>query len=134
MDQNAFLHTICAHPDDDAPRLVYADWLDERGDPRGEFIRVQCELAGLREDDPKWTALKEREQTLLSQHHEKWLKEIPEWAREDVEFHRGFVDSVAVGIRNLLEQGNVEALFATCPLQALRIYGFSGLPSYDLRQ
>ena len=24
-----------------APRLVYADWLDERDDPRGEFIRVQ---------------------------------------------------------------------------------------------
>jgi uncharacterized protein (TIGR02996 family) len=26
------------------PALIYADWLEERGDPRGEFIRAQCEL------------------------------------------------------------------------------------------
>ena len=40
-----FIAAILANPDDDVPRLVYADYLDERGDPRGEFIRVQCELA-----------------------------------------------------------------------------------------
>ena len=32
-------------PDDDAPRLAYADWLEEHGNPLGEFIRAQCELA-----------------------------------------------------------------------------------------
>lgn len=41
----ALLATIREHPDLDGPRLVYADWLEERGDPRGEFIRVQLELA-----------------------------------------------------------------------------------------
>lgn len=35
---------IIATPDDDLPRLVMADRLDELGDPHGEFIRVQCEL------------------------------------------------------------------------------------------
>jgi uncharacterized protein (TIGR02996 family) len=46
--QTAFLKAILADTDgDDGPRLVYADWLDEHGDPRGEFIRVQCELARL---------------------------------------------------------------------------------------
>ena len=41
-----FLEAICATPQDDTPRLVYADWLDEHGDPaRAEFIRVQVELA-----------------------------------------------------------------------------------------
>ena len=39
---DAFLQAIIENPDDDAPRLLYADWLEERGDPRGEFIRVQC--------------------------------------------------------------------------------------------
>lgn len=35
-----------ARRDDDAPRLEYADWLDEQGDAeRAEFVRVQCELA-----------------------------------------------------------------------------------------
>ena len=39
-----FLATIIANPDDDAPRLMLADMLEERGDPRADFIRVQCEL------------------------------------------------------------------------------------------
>jgi uncharacterized protein (TIGR02996 family) len=42
----AFLQAMIETPDDDTPRLVYADWLDEHGDPdRAEFIRIQCELA-----------------------------------------------------------------------------------------
>jgi len=40
-----FLRAICAAPDDDAPRLVFADWLDETGDPeRAEFIRRHVQL------------------------------------------------------------------------------------------
>lgn len=42
---DAFLAGIIESPDDDFPRLQYADWLEERGDVRGEFVRVQCELA-----------------------------------------------------------------------------------------
>ncbi len=43
---DAFLADIVAHPDDDAPRLIYADYLDDQGQPeRAEFIRVQCALA-----------------------------------------------------------------------------------------
>ncbi|MCA9068942.1 MAG: TIGR02996 domain-containing protein, partial [Planctomycetaceae bacterium] len=29
----AFLKEIVANPDDLTPRLIYADWLDEQGDP-----------------------------------------------------------------------------------------------------
>jgi uncharacterized protein (TIGR02996 family) len=40
-----FLRAIISNPADDGPRLVYADWLDERGQPeRAEFIRLQIEL------------------------------------------------------------------------------------------
>lgn len=43
---HAFLAAIKAAPDDDLPRLVAADWLEEHGETdRAEFIRVQCELA-----------------------------------------------------------------------------------------
>lgn len=46
-----FLAAICATPEDDGPRLIYSDWLEERGDAeRAEFIRVQCKLARL---DPR---------------------------------------------------------------------------------
>lgn len=30
-EERALLRAICAKPNEDAPRLVYADWLDERG-------------------------------------------------------------------------------------------------------
>jgi uncharacterized protein (TIGR02996 family) len=40
MDDEGFLQAIAAAPNDDAPRLVYADWLDERGDDRGNYLRV----------------------------------------------------------------------------------------------
>ncbi|HKB04413.1 MAG TPA: TIGR02996 domain-containing protein [Gemmataceae bacterium] len=39
-EEGAFLRAIYADPADAAPRLVYADWLDERNDPRGEAIRL----------------------------------------------------------------------------------------------
>lgn len=38
------LKAVATSPDDDLPRLVAADWLDEHGEPdRAEFIRSQCE-------------------------------------------------------------------------------------------
>lgn len=40
-----FISDICEHPEDDSIRLIYADWLEDHGDPeRAEFIRVQVEL------------------------------------------------------------------------------------------
>lgn len=42
----ALLAAVRAAPGDDLPRLVAADWLDERGEPeRAEFVRVQVEAA-----------------------------------------------------------------------------------------
>jgi uncharacterized protein (TIGR02996 family) len=38
-DEDGFWAAIAANPDDDLPKLVFADWLDERGDPRGQCLR-----------------------------------------------------------------------------------------------
>jgi uncharacterized protein (TIGR02996 family) len=47
-DESAFLNAIQANPKDDAPRLVYADWLDERGDEqsgrKAAFLRMTARL------------------------------------------------------------------------------------------
>lgn len=49
-----FLAAIRAEPEDDAPRLIFADWLDENGEPeRAEFVRLQIELANIRCDSCK---------------------------------------------------------------------------------
>jgi uncharacterized protein (TIGR02996 family) len=89
-----FLRAIQDDPGDDSVRLIYADWLDERGDPRGEFIRVQCRLAHLSPDDEARPGLLERERELLEKHAEKWLE--PLRVREygaGWQFRRGFVSS-----------------------------------------
>jgi uncharacterized protein (TIGR02996 family) len=44
--ENALLRAALADPDDEFPRLAYADWLDERGDPRSELIRIESALRG----------------------------------------------------------------------------------------
>jgi uncharacterized protein (TIGR02996 family) len=50
----AFLRAIFDQPEEDGPRLVYADWLDERGEAdRAELIRVQCRLESMPHTDRK---------------------------------------------------------------------------------
>jgi uncharacterized protein (TIGR02996 family) len=43
-EERAFLAAILERPDDDATKLVYADWLEERGDPRGEYLRLAVKM------------------------------------------------------------------------------------------
>ena len=70
------LRAVIAAPDDDLPRLVYADWLDEHGDPDlAEFIRVQCRLAATTPADPDWIDLRDRESELLCRLHPR-LREL----------------------------------------------------------
>ena len=73
-----FLADICAHPDDDAPRLIYADWLEERGQrgdaARAEFIRVQCALERGDGDAREQSRLRERQGALLKKHLTAWAR------------------------------------------------------------
>jgi uncharacterized protein (TIGR02996 family) len=41
--ERRFLEDILASPDEDGPRQVYADWLTERGNPRGEYMSLQLQ-------------------------------------------------------------------------------------------
>jgi uncharacterized protein (TIGR02996 family) len=43
-DDFSFLRAIFRRPADDGLRLVYADWLEERGDPRAGYVRLDVEL------------------------------------------------------------------------------------------
>jgi uncharacterized protein (TIGR02996 family) len=38
-NEEAFWAAIAAAPDDDLPKLMFADWLDDRGDSRGACLR-----------------------------------------------------------------------------------------------
>jgi uncharacterized protein (TIGR02996 family) len=91
------LRRIRDAPDEDEPRLVYADWVEERGDPaRAELIRVQLALGDLALGDPRGETLRKRLWALLREHRERWEEELPElppgltWGSP----RRGFVDSI----------------------------------------
>jgi uncharacterized protein (TIGR02996 family) len=43
-DEKVFLDALRKDPDDDDARLVYADWLEERGDVRAEYLRLEYQL------------------------------------------------------------------------------------------
>jgi uncharacterized protein (TIGR02996 family) len=119
MHDHAFLNAILAHPEDDAVRLVYADWLEDRcglGDAaRAEFIRTQIELSRLPED-PRRPALEDREHELLAEHESQWLgdwpRSIPRWR-----FERGFLAEIETDTVTLAEHG--ADLFARHPITRL---------------
>ena len=96
---DGFFHTFQQDPDDDAPRLIYADVLDERGDDlsagRAELIRVQVELASLSPFCVRAAELSARQAELLEWGERAW---VGEWA--DVldrwTFRRGLVEAIEV--------------------------------------
>jgi uncharacterized protein (TIGR02996 family) len=55
-DEQVFLNAIKANPDDEASRLVYADWLEEQGDPRADFLRLHLALTAAAPDHPERVA------------------------------------------------------------------------------
>jgi uncharacterized protein (TIGR02996 family) len=87
------LAAIYANPDDDGPRLVYADWLQERDDPRGEFIALQLQPAPDR-------AAQKRMRELAKQHQKVWLGPLAPVLGGDLELRRGFVAKATVKFRN----------------------------------
>jgi uncharacterized protein (TIGR02996 family) len=93
----AFLQAIKEEPEDDTPRLILADWLEERGDPRGELLRLQVTLARLIPGTRAWWARYEREQQLRQLHEKDWLGPLAGLA-DSYTLQRGLVQlTVKVG-------------------------------------
>ena len=77
-DRGRFPTSRLADPGNPAPHLVFADWLEERGDPFGEFIRLEVpELAGMEEDNPRKGKLRRRVNLLLLEHRLAWSARVP---------------------------------------------------------
>jgi uncharacterized protein (TIGR02996 family) len=120
--EESFLDDIIRNADQDAPRLIYADWLEEQGQlERAEFIRLQCRLASHERIEEDRARLVARVNDLLGRFSELWRAELPVlpgviW--ED--FQRGFIESVQVlDVDLFLEY--VTTLFAAAPIRILRL-------------
>jgi uncharacterized protein (TIGR02996 family) len=101
MNRTAFLEAIKAEPDDDTHRLVFANWLEENGEPeRAEFIRLQVEWARLDWTNDRGADLQLRERELLARHGETWLGPLRGLVKEP-QYRRGLLHAQAVGQRAL---------------------------------
>jgi uncharacterized protein (TIGR02996 family) len=123
MLEEAFWRSIQEAPDDDAPRLIYADWLDEQGEPaqvaRAEFIRAQCELERLPEDDTARRAeLQKRESVLWKEHRKEWQAPLRPFSNK-ITFRRGFPDQVLVQGNTFLE--HAEQVLSVAPVFSIRL-------------
>src|SRR5690242_6169303 len=68
-----FLRAIAARPADEATRLVFADWLEERGDPRSEYLRLTVEVGRAKRKTRRFALLRERLQELRATLDTPWL-------------------------------------------------------------
>lgn len=114
------LAEVLAAPDDDVPRMAYADLLVARGDPRGEFIRVQCALSTGDVEFLEKQELRERIGKLLLAHEATWRKAAGLPASVEIVWRRGFIDEVTLTGEQFA--GAVgEELFAREPVRHARL-------------
>ncbi len=94
-DEAGLLAAIRDDPESDDLRRIYADWLDDNGQPgRAEFIRVQLELAAMphgwpNEHNPRRHALDLRQTELLWEFRDRWLDGLPDVEGVEYLFQRG---------------------------------------------
>jgi uncharacterized protein (TIGR02996 family) len=72
----AFLKAVEDAPADVTHRLVYADWLEEQGDSRGEMIRLETEMALQAPYSDEYVRLKTRRNELRPQIDPTWLTKL----------------------------------------------------------
>jgi uncharacterized protein (TIGR02996 family) len=77
-DQDPFLRAIREAPEDPAPALIYADWLEEHGRAdRAQFIRLSVDLAGRDPSDPDRAGLRLWVADISARMFPEWCKELP---------------------------------------------------------
>jgi len=120
--EEAFFADIREHPDDDTPRLVYADWLDEYGNEtdrkRAELIRLECHLARLPAPNPERDDLDRRRQQLVAELESIWFTPL-RGLTQGWWLNRGFVARAIIGASDLIEHG--ETILRLCPVAELTI-------------
>lgn len=119
---DALYQSILEYPEDDAPRLIYSDWLEEQGDTqRAAFIRVQCELARSEPFSPAYRRLFAKSRRLFK----------PEWAQTlkgkilHAEMHRGFIRKVTMYSKRFVMEAS--EIFDREPIQEVKFADYSAV-------
>src|SRR5262245_47690475 len=118
-ERRGFLEDIAEHREEDGPRLIFADWLEEHGDESerawAQFMRIECAMAGVSEGGAEWNRLEKRTKALLAAHGAAWFGP----AADDsivraITTRRGFVEIIELPTNQFT--AHAAAIFEWCPL------------------
>jgi uncharacterized protein (TIGR02996 family) len=118
-DDFSYTELILERPDDEGLRLAYAQWLEQRGNPRGEFIRIQCQLSHLSNSSLDREQLQSRAAELLGEYELDWCDPLSRMATR-WEWERGFVSRIEMKVKQFKHLRELSQLF---PLQHLTLVG-----------
>lgn len=123
-DVAEFVASVVANPDDDLPRLIYADWLDDHGAARGKFIRQQVRHSrGEKLNLHEQNELAHAERT----HGRKWAGKLAEWAFV-IGYERGFPESLVLSASVFYEKAS--EIFRIAPIRQVTLIGARGMLRY----
>jgi uncharacterized protein (TIGR02996 family) len=108
-EEAEMIRAIVESPDDDAPRLVYADWLLERGDVRGELIALSC-------NQRRTVDVERRIRDILDASFASLAGDAAPYTEKGW-FDRGFVARVRMTVAAFAKHG--EALMRSAPITSL---------------
>lgn len=123
-EQDELRQAVLDNPDDDAPRLAYADWCEQQSDgptrTRGEFIRAQLKLTGQIKSltYEEWFDLSTREAELRKTYQSVWAGELGALV-SDYTFNRGFVEFISLSAPRFLE--HAPQLLSLAPIRHLKL-------------
>ena len=127
-DREALLAGILANPDDDLPRLVFADHLDEHGDAddavQAEFIRGQIEMATLYPYTRRWMKLSHLTKAILQKREAEW-SDTGRMKVINRVFARGFLHGVTVYAKGFVKDG--ADLFQHQPIRSIKFVKLSSM-------
>jgi uncharacterized protein (TIGR02996 family) len=128
--RDALESALVENPDDLATHYAYADFLQEQGDPRGEFIQVQLALEEPQRSEAEKRKLQTRIKELLNEHEREWLgmlahellplEEDMDWPLPhhfiDHQFARGWLDCFILrDSSGIMRRPNLGPLFRLAP-------------------
>lgn len=131
VHRDALLDAAIATATDASPFLVYADWLQERGDPRGEFIALQHTMQ--KQSDPvEFMRLKKQGQALLLAHERAWIGDVTVACghRVKLDWKHGFIEAVRIGATDNPTEPALDSVLASilaapcgCALRSIDLVG-----------
>jgi len=127
-DRDALYAAICANPDEDTPRLAFADYLQEQGGKennfRADYIRAairlaRAELFSLDWQDARkpWNKLHDKVVQRMLGHRLPWVKHLEKRAKA-FDFERGFVGHLTVFSKRFVEEGS--KFFEQDPIRSVK--------------